>query len=323
MSKKTLLFLSGIADDQMLKVKSIDPKGEMHFKFDGNYLLANYLPDTHFNKIHVLLDTHAEQQITMPEFDAVFNQIANANTHTVTLSKVKHFYDSQEGKLPFINTPACVEATRKDNLDISLANIQNLHIPKSVLCHPRTPDALLKSIEAETIQYPVIVQSAEDDSILPILLMKQSTSLNSLALNGQGYIVSEFISYQLNEYYRKERLVVVDGEVFLANVQFSDNPYITESTQVLDEETNIMRASIAKRFDAEIKPLIQTTITDIHQLLGLDFFILDCHIDMHKQIHLFRVNPDVDIFAVQKNDLFSEQLNAIHAKIISMIAGKL
>jgi hypothetical protein len=295
----------------------------MHFKFDGNYLLANYLPDTHFNKIHVLLDTNAEQQITMPEFDAVFNQIANANTHAVALSKVKHFYDSQKGKLPFFNAPARAEATKKEHLAISLANIHNLHIPKSILCHPHTPDALLKSIEMEMLQYPVMIQSADDESILPLLLMKQSRSVNSLALNGQGYIVSEFISYQLNEYYRKERLVVVDGEVFLANVQFSDNPYITESTQVLDEETNIMRASIARRFDAEIKPHIQTIVTEIHQVLGLDFFILDCHIDGHKQIHLFRVNPDIDIFAVQKNDLFAEQLNAIYAKIVTMIEGRL
>jgi hypothetical protein len=84
-----------------------------------------------------------------------------------------------------------------------------------------------------------------------------------------------------------------------------------------------MRASIARRFDAEIKPHIQTIVTEIHQVLGLDFFILDCHIDAHKQIHLFRVNPDIDIFAVQKNNLFAEQLNAIYAKIVTMIEGRL
>jgi len=323
MSKKCILFISGIADRSELEIKSIDSNGNYIFHLDGNFNLFDYLPTTNFKKTYLVLDTKAEQDITLPRLDAIFNQIGNADTHKVTLSKIDTLYKTIENKLPFFNIPTNIEKTSKTQIHPLLNKIEGLEIPKTVQFIPFSPNDIYHTIEKKGFSLPVIIQASYDETIRPILIMDGNNTFKELALNGQEYYLTQFIPYKLNEYYRKERLAVINGEVFMVDAQFSDSWHIDDNSKIIDAETNIMRHSIANRFETEIKPIIQPAITEIYHRVNLDYFTIDCHIDQKKKIHLFQFNPDADIFAVNKNHPFTKQLVQAHSKLIQTIEKKL
>ena len=318
MSKKTILFLSGLADDSQPDAYTDYIKGD---KSDpqGNMMLYNYIPETEFQKMHILLDTSPDQEVTLPEFDAIFNLITDADTHKLTLSKIDSLYQSLQDKLPFINLPSNVLKTSRTSLHSLFSNIKGLYVPKTVLLTSTTKDSLQTLMAKEALNYPIIMRSVNSRQA-PILLSDKNYSLTP---DNSHYTITEFIPYLLNGYYRKERLLVVAGEVFLADVQFSDIWYITDQNTIENAETDVMRQNISRRFDKEIKPHIQTVIEKLYRTTGLDYFSIDCHINEKKELYLFSFNPNADIFNIDRTNPFAIHLMHLHKKLLQMIESKL
>jgi hypothetical protein len=317
MSKKMILFISGMPDDvvsdEYSKYAEIYPK--------GNLPLYPYFPDTEFNKFHILLSPDQTQEVTLPEFDAVFNLISNPYTHRTTLLKVDSLYQQFKEKVVFFNAPPYIALSRYTVLREMLNGIENLHIPRAARISPPSAKALAEMIDSEMIEYPLVLKYEKDGH--KILLEHKEDIPDDLSCNDDVYQVSEFIPYLLNGYYRKERLVVIGGEVFLADVFFSDRWDMEDAYTVSSPETDRMRHRIAQRFSTEIKPFIQETVKEIYQRVQLDCFTMDCHIDMAHRLHLFKLNPDINLFARDRKDPFIEQLMYAHKRLIGYVNEKI
>ena len=71
--------------------------------------------------------------------------------------------------------------------------------------------------------------------------------------------------------------------------------------------------------------MIQTTITEIYEKLGLDYFGIDCHIDDNKNILIFEVNANMDVLQTskKKKELLDPYIKKINLAIIKMITDSI
>jgi hypothetical protein len=318
MSKKTILFISGVPDEVTSEEysKATDPYPK------GNLPLYPYFSEDEFHKFHILLNADEAQKVTLPEFDAVFNLITNPYTHHKTLLKVDSLYQKFKDKTVFFNAPPYIASSRQTALHETLSDIENLHIPHTVRLSPQSIEELAAMIDSQMLHYPLVLKNEKDGHQI-LLGDKEDIPENLLCNQEEIYRVSSFIPYLLNGYYRKERLVVIGGEVFLADVCFSDRWDMDEAYILTSPETDKMRQSISRRFDTEIKPFIQATIEKIYQRIQLDFFTMDCHIDADYSLYLFKLNPDINLFAINRDHPFIEQLMYAHKRLTGYVSEKM
>ncbi|MEN8304682.1 MAG: hypothetical protein ABFQ64_11515, partial [Campylobacterota bacterium] len=100
------------------------------------------------------------------------------------------------------------------------------------------------------------------------------------------------------------------------HVVFGKEWMVHAKSQLKEKEKD--QVSIAKCFNREIKPLIQPTITEIHNRLGLDFFGIDCYIDKEMDLLAFEINTNMNILILSKN-AFVKHAEAIQQALVKML----
>jgi hypothetical protein len=83
MSKKNILFINGIPDSKKSTVNSIDKNGEIQWKGSGSTNLVDFLESDLFSRSIVVFDTNSQNNIPKQTINAVFNQIADPDTHKI------------------------------------------------------------------------------------------------------------------------------------------------------------------------------------------------------------------------------------------------
>ena len=92
MSKKNILFINAIPDRLEIRLKKIDEEGKYILDYIGNMNIYSYYPTDKLDTTQLTLDAKRDQEIKMPRIDAIFNQVSDANSHKVALSKMENIY---------------------------------------------------------------------------------------------------------------------------------------------------------------------------------------------------------------------------------------
>jgi len=321
MPKKNILFIDGVPDNHRLKVRQIRENGTMSWLGSGSANLSNYLQNDLFDRSKLIFDTRDNQKIPRKTIHAVFNQISDADSHKIALKKADNFYKHVSGNVPFFNLPSNVMKTTRDNIYQSLQGIDKLHVPKTVKIQPESLFDIYDVIEKEHFEFPVIFRQAGDHGGISTILIKDKTeSFYAFALDGRDYYLTQFVDYKEDGLYRKHRLIVVDGEVYLRHVKFSDQWIVHHKTLISNPEE--LQKAASERFLVEIKPAIRPIIREIYNRLKLDYFGIDCYIDKDMNILVFEINANMGIFFQAKDDIFKDHLEIIRQELIKMIVEK-
>jgi len=331
MPKKNILFINGISDDRSNIVRKIQENGTIVWGNSGSANLFNFLQNDLFDRFEVTFDTTDDQKIPQKMIHAVFNQISDADTHKITLKKADYIYKKYvSGNMPFFNLPSNVMKMTRDNIYQSLQGIDKLYVPKTVRIQPESPSDIYDIIEKEDFEFPVIFRQAGDHGGTNTILIKDDTeSFYAFPLDGRDYYLTQFVETMEDSIYTKYRLVVVDGEVFIRHVIFSDSCIMhSECRKYMEENKKYQRQEIKilKSFNVKIKPKIKVVIEEIYQRLELDYFGIDCAIDKNFNIILFEANANMNILinnANNKENIWNRQINTIANAIIKMITEKL
>jgi glutathione synthase/RimK-type ligase-like ATP-grasp enzyme len=321
MMKKNILFINGVPDDRRAVVYEIDKNGVYKWQSIGSANVGGFLKNDLFDRSSVLFDTTEEQELPRTMISAVFNQISDADTHKITLKKADDFYKSISDKVPFFNPPMHVMNTTRDNIYRSLQGIDKLHVPKTVKIQPRSPSEIYDTVEKENFEFPVIFRQAGDHGGISTIKVDDKTEqFHAFPLDGREYYLTQFVEYKEDGLYRKHRLVVIGGEVYLRHVKFSDQWIVHHETQITNPEK--LQKAAYKRFEHEIKSTIQPIIKEIYNRLKLDYFGMDCYIDKDMNILVFEINASMGIFLQAKGDIFKDHLKIIREALIKMIVEK-
>lgn len=326
MSKKNILFINGISDSNKLTINSIDKNGEIQWKGSGSANLFDFLEIEQFNKSIVVFDTSSQNNIPKQTINSVFNQIADPDTHKITLGKVEDFYKKVSPYVSFFNPPSLIMQTTRDNISKMLQGIDKLNVPKTVKIQPRSPSDIYATIKKEEFSYPLIFRQAGDHGGVSTLKVDNETEqFYAFALDGRDYYLTQYVDCSHDGIYSKYRLVIVDGEVFIRHAIFSDSWIIhSNSRQYMKKNIQYeeLESDILNSFDNTIKPKIKEVIQEIYHRLQLDYFGIDCNIDKDMNILVFEINANMNVLinnASNSDNPWTKQIDQIKQAIVKMI----
>ncbi|QFR43906.1 ATP-grasp domain-containing protein [Sulfurimonas xiamenensis] len=327
MFKKNILFINGIPDDRKMLIQKIDKNGLIKWRGKGGTNLSNFLKNDLFDQYNVVFDLKGTQELPRQMIHAVFNQISDADTHKNVLKKTDSFYKTVSKHVPFFNPPANVMNTTRDNVYRLLQGVDKLHVPKTVKIQPKSPSDIYDTVEKEHFEFPVIFRQAGDHGGISTVRVDDKTEqFYAFPLDGRDYYLTQFVDYSDNAgVYTKYRLVVVDGEVYIRHVIFSDSWVIHSKSREYMEKNKKYQSQeekILKSFNVEIKPKIKDVINEMYKKLKLDYFGVDCYIDKDMNILVFEINANMNILvnnAKDKNNIWTKQIDIIKNAIIAMI----
>jgi len=326
MSKKNILFINGIPDDSKMLIQKVDKNGLIKWQGRGSTNLSDFLENDLFDHYSVVFDLNATQILPQQKIHGVFNQISDADTHKQVLRKVEGFYKTVSAHVPFFNLPSQVIKTTRDNIYQLLQDIDKVHVPKTVRLTPKSPSFVYKVIKKENFEFPVIFrQTGQHGGVNTIRVDDETEQFYEFPLDGRDYYLTQYVDYSNRGVYSKYRLVVVDGEVFIRHVIFSDSWIIhSKSREYMEEHKEYQQEEekILKSFKTEIKPKIEGVITDIYRKLGLDYFGIDCHIDDDMNLLIFEINANMNVLintAKNSDNPWTKQIDLIKKAIRTMI----
>jgi len=321
MSKKNILFINGIADNHKVKVTKIEKNGNIKWRTRGTANISNYLENNLFDCMNIVFDTNKDQALPRQMIHGVFNQISDADSNKISLQKVQDFYKAVPAKVPFFNIPSHVMKTTRDNIYKLLQGIDNLYVPKTVKIQPKCLKDIYDTIKEEGFKFPVIFrQAGEHGGISTIRVDDETEQLYAFALDGRDYYLTQFVEYAEDGLYKKYRLIVVDGKIFLRHVKISSGWMVHHKSQI-DNPEELQKISAKRFFDN--KEAIQKVVKEIYNRLKLDYFGIDCYIDEKMNLLVFEINGSMGVFLQAKGDIFSKNVDEIRQAVIQMIDSRI
>ena len=324
MHEKSVLFINGIPDDLYVKVGSIQKNGKPYLVYSGGANIFDFINNELIKKHMLMLDANQTQDVKLVKSAVIFNQISDADTHKTALTKLKNIYKFFPKNTPFFNTPENILKTTRESIYSLTKAIDKVQVPKTVKIQPKSPQDIFNSIKEGGFAFPFIFRQAGDHGGISTILVKDSSheAFYAFALDGRDYYITQFVEYKKENVYTKYRLVVVDGEVYLRHVIFSDKWIIHSGSRDFMSQHKKYREleeTILNSFESTIKPNIQTAITALYKTTKLDYFGIDCSIDENFNILIFELNANMNVLInTSKNEtnIWQEPI----AKIVNAIA---
>jgi len=320
MKKKNILFLKGINDDRRVIVFSVTNNNHYNIGIDGSSNIYEFLNSERFSKHELCFDTNQDQKLFLKDVDVVFNQIADSDSHTIALSKAAFLEKQINGKIPFFNKAENIRKTARDEVYRLLDGEEDLTVPKTIKIVPDTPDKVYEEIRKAGMVLPVILRKAGDHGgISTILIENDKEQFHAFPLDGRAYYLTQFIEQEKYQgLYRKIRLIVINGEVFLRHIMFSEEWMVHNKNQKEDLKEI---AHFSKRFNKEVKPKITDVIIRIHKIIGLDYFGIDCDIDENGNITIYELNATMNVLYSRDSSIFKKHVERIRDALITMLVG--
>ena len=180
-------------------------------------------------------------------------------------------------------------------------------MPKTVRFAPTSVDDILKSLEINSLNFPLIFRMAGfhgGENMELIEDLEQLKNLRKFPFDGRNYYLIEFMNYQSKDgLYRKNRFFVIDGIPYPRHVIISDgwNIHASDRERVMDKDQRLMDEE--KAFLEGFDPNSTEIFKDMHKRLGLDYFGVDCNFGDNGVANIFEVNCCFRLEAVHEGKL--------------------
>ena len=256
--------------------------------------------DTTLHKLYVL---NAEQlaAVELPAYDVIFNAIAESDESARTLELCAQFIAAQ-GK-PFINNPAAILNTNRVRL-AELLRSAHARVPATVrLSRNDVADGNIP------IAFPLIIRPIGSHAGHDLEKAENPKDLASYLRRvaaGEFYVM-KFVDYRnADGYYRKFRIIMIDGTPFAFHMAISKN-WMVHYYNAPMAEFAWMRAE-EERFLAHFESVFdlkaQHALREIARLLELDYFGIDCAIGADGNVLVFEADPGVIVHMSDPAELF-------------------
>lgn len=293
---RNVLFLYGIDDTNKVIVRSLNPQG-VNYVLRGNIdIFKDLSSDARLRADRALLGgvQPGAPQVARP--DVVFNCIADADTNRKTLGMAIQALAPLG--IPVLNHPGRVISTRRDEVAAKLQGIPGLHIPQIVRIQPKSRREILEALERGPVTYPAIVRSAGTHGGESMALLHSAADaelLDVFPCDGSEFYLISFVDYRSTDgWYRKMRIVLIDGRPYARHMLFHDdwkvNARVRKITMTQHETTRQEEQAFLDSFDNELLPLWRDRLAAIHARLGLDYCIVDCTLLPDGRLMVFEAN---------------------------------
>lgn len=242
---------------------------------------------TTIHKLYLLDEAHARRE-SIPPYDVIWNAIAES-PDTEPYQRLAAGIVAG-ASVPTLNAPRRVLATARLRLPQTLAET-GAHVPP------------VERVPAETLRggivsyaFPIIARPVGSHAGHGLERLSSAADCADYVARvpSEAYLVSPFVDYSSADgFYRKYRVVFVDGEPFSTHLAISPNWMIhyynapmSEHAWMRDEE-----AAFLKDFRSAFDGPRYETLLAIGKAVGLEYFGIDCAIDRDGRVLVFEADP--------------------------------
>jgi glutathione synthase/RimK-type ligase-like ATP-grasp enzyme len=192
---------------------------------------------------------------------------------------------------PVLNHPERIQATRRDWMRELLGHINGCVLPRTLRCAAGNFTAAADF--ARGVGYPVLVRPVGSHGGEGLVKIETEDDLRvPLAAYGDVYVTKFHDARSDDGWYRKYRLIVVDGVILPYHLAINDNwlvHYFRSPTKKMsafrDEEVLFLDEP-----EQTMGPLAYAAVRRIAETVKLDFFGIDCAVDASGRLLVFECN---------------------------------
>lgn len=223
------------------------------------------------------------------------NHIADPDTCSGALEVAGQVVD--KASRPCFNPPAAVARTMRHDVARALAGIESLIVPKTIRIPNTTPARVRHAIAQAKLTFPILLRGVGSHGGASLIKADKPADVEEVAWiepKPRELYVTEFHDFRSrDERYRKFRVVVVGGEIFLRHCVIADSWLLhgRRRTAGLEDLEIAEYARFEREWSSQVRPIFREIATRV----GLDFFGVDCNIDEDGRVLLFEANACMNI----------------------------
>lgn len=316
-TKPKMLVISSIPDDHTAIIHKVE-NGQPSFRVRGSFELPVF---AEFDSEEIVLGgvKAGIPRFSMPDF--AFNRICDPDDNMNGLEHAKQVVE--QFKIPVLNHPEKVLATRRDVLYQRFANYKGIVVPKTVRLAPKYCRDVRALIEQGEISLPCIFRPVGGHNSRGITLIKEPSDVDELecfAFDGRDYYISEFYDCRDSDgLYRKFRVIYVDGKIYPRHLFVSDNWCVDAKTKHIEEKYFNEEKLFLENFHSCLGEEVISRLNGFCAKIGLDFFGLDLNMRPDGTLVLFEANACMAAFLKPHREYLEPYVRNIHMATREML----
>lgn len=275
-------------------------------------LPVEYVLNRETNTIHTWFADAAElanPSSPVPDHDIIFNVVAETEEAIPVLDAIGAF--ARRRGVPLLNQPAHILRAARDRFPELLSGIPRCIAPvprrvsRSELATGRLAPTLANfSIEPPFLLRPITSQAGRD-----LIRVEDPAEVAPYlaGLREDSFFLSKFIDYAgADGFYRKYRIIFVDGEPFPYHLALSPNWMVhyynagmRENAARRQEEARFL-GDLGAAFDAGL----QDALRRLAEAIDLDYFGIDCTVTPNNELLVFEVETGMIVHNFDPVDIY-------------------
>jgi glutathione synthase/RimK-type ligase-like ATP-grasp enzyme len=248
--------------------------------------------------------------VDLPNHDLVFVALGESEASRPLLEQISHASFSR----PVLNPASRILELSRDSVSRKLGGIAGLEVPqtvktsRSMLQRVATVELALPSILPQG-RFPLIVRPVDSQGGKELVKVTDPSALSDYlsATVANEYFIARFIDYSgPDRFFRKYRVVLIDGRAFACHMAISDHWMIHYVNADMDasEWKRLEEARFMAEFDPGFAARHMHALQAMDRALGLDYYAVDCAETREGELLIFEVDTAMLVHAMDPAELY-------------------
>jgi glutathione synthase/RimK-type ligase-like ATP-grasp enzyme/Tfp pilus assembly protein PilF len=257
--------------------------------------------------LHVWYLAEGAPMPALPPYDLVFNAIEEAEASAAAIERCLRFVDAQSK--PVINHPKHLAKVRRSMLPATLQAVPGCTTPPTFRLQRADLAAAGGSAKPAGLDVPILIRPLDSHGGRGLEQIAAPAQIPDYLerVAGEHFYASPFVDYRsADSYYRKYRVIVVDGVPFPYHLAISEGWMVHYHSSLMEQHA-WMRAE-EERFLREPRSVFaawDTVFRDIATAVGLDYFGVDCAVTGDGSVLVFECGGGMLVQCMDPPELFA------------------
>ena len=234
---------------------------------------------------------------------------------------------------PLLNRPDRIGNLDRDKLHRLLAGVPGLDIPATIhATRAQLSDLSRGQIAcrdiADELRFPMIARPRGSHAGVGLARLDDAAAIAGYLAerDEQDFFVARFVDYASRDgLYRKYRLAMVDGKPYACHMAIADrwDIWYLNAYMAFSEEKRAEEAIFMRDFDHAFAARHGSTLDEMSNRVGLDYFIVDCAENQEGELLVFEADNTAVVHNMDSPDVFPykpPQMRKIFAAFSAMLS---
>lgn len=241
----------------------------------------------------------------LKDFDCILNGVTNPDMSPKVLEIMAKMLKPYKGRI--LNHPMAVLNSTRDGVSRRLREVEGMIAPAVVKLKPSSRGALANIVERAGIRFPAILRGAGAHRGTSIYLVNSLEQVAKSLEGGKDRYLISFVDYRSPDgLYRKIRFFFIGDWVIIRHQVASDNwnvhveareRFMAGRPRLIEEERRFIGAGLPG-----LPVHTQATLARVREVIGLDYFGLDCSVTEDGRLILFEANATMNFSNASVDD---------------------